>query len=356
MSDEDKDVRRSRRLSLDINQVLSDLELPEKDGKKIRACLEHELTILTSAHAATKQQVTTLQAEKTQIQAAMDVTNQSVKQLEDEKTALKTELDEKCDKIIDLEKENDDLLSQVQNEIDTKDKLLDNIKTLEKENAELIDQCSGNTSLTDGPNNKPKVVVFADQILTGLAEVDLPATAIWNIDESIGNIADLEKTLNDDTSRMKIKEFDKVILILGPQEILAKQQADTLSRKYREIINDLTTLTSVSVIEPPCVRPTGYYSGMRVFISDVRKKLPDDVEIVSMKLDASIGMKHFLNLFTPKKIAVRSLIQGYAWYELYLVFEDSKSYSVLDFLQARSLFVCLPKALCTGCSKNLCAI
>ena len=87
-----------------------------------------------------------------------------------------------------------------------------------------------------------------------------------------------------------------------------------------------------------------------------KKKLPDDVEIVSMKLDASIGMKHFLNLFTPKKIAVRSLIQGYAWYELYLVFEDSKSYSILDFLQARSLFVCLPKALCTGCSKNLCAI
>ena len=56
-----------------------------------------------------------------------------------------------------------------------------------------------------------------------------------------------------------------------------------------------------------------------------KKKLPDNVEIVSMKLDESIGIKHFQHLFTPKKIAVRSLIQGYAWYGLYSFCTDSRT-------------------------------
>lgn len=43
------------------------------------------------------------------------------------------------------------------------------------------------------------------------------------------------------------------------------------------------------------------------------KKLPK-IELVPLKNDQSNGLRHFLNLFRPMKIAVRSLIQGYTWY------------------------------------------
>ena len=43
------------------------------------------------------------------------------------------------------------------------------------------------------------------------------------------------------------------------------------------------------------------------------KKLPE-IELVPLKYDSSNGLRHYLNIFRPMKIAVRSLIQGYTWY------------------------------------------
>eukprot|EP00112_Aurelia_sp_Birch-Aquarium-sp1_P026753 Seg97.16 transcript_id=Seg97.16/GoldUCD/mRNA.D3Y31 product="Solute carrier family 22 member 3" protein_id=Seg97.16/GoldUCD/D3Y31 len=49
------------------------------------------------------------------------------------------------------------------------------------------------------------------------------------------------------------------------------------------------------------------------------KKLPK-IELVPLKNDQSNGLRHFLNLFRPMKIAVRSLIQGYTWIAFGLVY------------------------------------
>ena len=46
------------------------------------------------------------------------------------------------------------------------------------------------------------------------------------------------------------------------------------------------------------------------------KELPD-FKLDEVKQDASAGLQHYKHLFKPKKIAVRSLIQGYAWYVKY---------------------------------------
>jgi len=49
------------------------------------------------------------------------------------------------------------------------------------------------------------------------------------------------------------------------------------------------------------------------------KELPD-FKLDEVKQDASAGLQHYKHLFKPKKIAVRSLIQGYAWIVNGLVF------------------------------------
>ena len=43
------------------------------------------------------------------------------------------------------------------------------------------------------------------------------------------------------------------------------------------------------------------------------KEFPD-FKLEEVKQDASTGLQHYKHVFKPKKIAVRSLIQGYAWY------------------------------------------
>lgn len=42
------------------------------------------------------------------------------------------------------------------------------------------------------------------------------------------------------------------------------------------------------------------------------KELPD-IQISELKHESSAGLGHYLNLFRPKQIAFRSLIQGYSW-------------------------------------------
>eukprot|EP00112_Aurelia_sp_Birch-Aquarium-sp1_P010677 Seg2274.3 transcript_id=Seg2274.3/GoldUCD/mRNA.D3Y31 product="Organic cation/carnitine transporter 4" protein_id=Seg2274.3/GoldUCD/D3Y31 len=44
-----------------------------------------------------------------------------------------------------------------------------------------------------------------------------------------------------------------------------------------------------------------------------KKKLPE-FELVVLKQESSVGIKHIFDIFRPKKIAIRSLIQGYMWY------------------------------------------
>ena len=46
------------------------------------------------------------------------------------------------------------------------------------------------------------------------------------------------------------------------------------------------------------------------------KEFPD-FKLKEVTQDASVGLQHYKNLFKPKKIAIRSLIQGYAWYVNY---------------------------------------
>ena len=48
-------------------------------------------------------------------------------------------------------------------------------------------------------------------------------------------------------------------------------------------------------------------------IARVNKKEYPDVAVIEVTQDADEGLKHFFHLFTPKKIALRSIIQGYAW-------------------------------------------
>ena len=42
------------------------------------------------------------------------------------------------------------------------------------------------------------------------------------------------------------------------------------------------------------------------------KELPD-ITLKPVPMDCSPGLTHYLHLFKPKKIAIRSLIQGFAW-------------------------------------------
>ena len=42
------------------------------------------------------------------------------------------------------------------------------------------------------------------------------------------------------------------------------------------------------------------------------KEIPD-IQLGELKQESSAGLGHYLNLFRPRKIAFRSLIQGYSW-------------------------------------------
>ena len=42
------------------------------------------------------------------------------------------------------------------------------------------------------------------------------------------------------------------------------------------------------------------------------KELPD-IKLEEVKQDSSAGLHHYKDIFRPRKIAIRSLIQGYAW-------------------------------------------
>eukprot|EP00112_Aurelia_sp_Birch-Aquarium-sp1_P026069 Seg900.11 transcript_id=Seg900.11/GoldUCD/mRNA.D3Y31 product="Solute carrier family 22 member 13" protein_id=Seg900.11/GoldUCD/D3Y31 len=55
-------------------------------------------------------------------------------------------------------------------------------------------------------------------------------------------------------------------------------------------------------------------------IARVNKKEYPEVEVIEVTQDADEGLKHFFHLFTPKKIALRSIIQGYAWIVCGLVY------------------------------------
>ena len=48
-------------------------------------------------------------------------------------------------------------------------------------------------------------------------------------------------------------------------------------------------------------------------IAKFNKKDVPDFDLVAVEQDTSKGKSHFVDLFRPKKIAIRSLIQGYAW-------------------------------------------
>ena len=48
-------------------------------------------------------------------------------------------------------------------------------------------------------------------------------------------------------------------------------------------------------------------------ISRVNKRDMPDYELNDVKDETQQGLTHFLNIFRPKKIAIRSLIQGYLW-------------------------------------------
>ena len=48
-------------------------------------------------------------------------------------------------------------------------------------------------------------------------------------------------------------------------------------------------------------------------IGKFNEKDVPDFDLVTVQQDTSKGKSHFVNLFRPKKIAITSLIQGYAW-------------------------------------------
>ena len=49
-------------------------------------------------------------------------------------------------------------------------------------------------------------------------------------------------------------------------------------------------------------------------MAKVNKKQLPEFELAELKQEKSIGLKHFFEIFRPRKIAIRSLIQGYMWY------------------------------------------
>jgi len=55
-------------------------------------------------------------------------------------------------------------------------------------------------------------------------------------------------------------------------------------------------------------------------IARVNGKEFPDIKLEEVKQDASAGLHHYKHVFKPKKIAIRSLIQGYAWVVSGLVF------------------------------------
>ncbi len=243
MTDMDRGRRHSRRNSLEIQDILENLELPDQAKDKIKASLDYEMGKVVAAHNDT-------------LVAYNDIK----------------------EKVSTIETENDDLLQGIQDEKDKNEKLHDEILKLENENTELIEKCGNDTTLQD-EDDKPKIVLFVDKMLEKICDENLSTAAEWLIDDTVTSINDFEKVMGDDDVREKIKTFDRVVLVLGPHEIIEKQTG--VSRRYRNLITDLMTLTAVTVIEPPCVRPAGNFSGMRVFVNDVRKKLSEDAQFVA---------------------------------------------------------------------------
>ena len=64
------------------------------------------------------------------------------------------------------------------------------------------------------------------------------------------------------------------------------------------------------------------------------KKKLDELEIKEFQQEKSHGLSYLLDLFRPRKLAVQSLIHGYAWYV------NERSVSTLNW-QLRSPFPCL---------------
>lgn len=48
-------------------------------------------------------------------------------------------------------------------------------------------------------------------------------------------------------------------------------------------------------------------------IARINKRQLPEIGIASINKETRPGFKHFIRLFTPRKIAIRSLIQGYGW-------------------------------------------
>ena len=60
-------------------------------------------------------------------------------------------------------------------------------------------------------------------------------------------------------------------------------------------------------------RKTGELMKILKTIARVNGKEFPDIKLEEVKQDSSFGFHHYKDLFRPKKIAIRSLIQGYTW-------------------------------------------
>ncbi len=183
--------------------------------------------------------------------------------------------------------ERSQLLTRIQDTTNECTEKEDEISKLEAVREELLKRCANVVPSAEPEKPKAKILCITDSNLN-VNDISFGESALWNITDEVGSIADLTNALKDKENRDKFKQVDKVVLWLGVNEVQEGKFNDCRGSErvfnaYVAAIRELLKLTQVAIMEIPLFTPKGNLSAAPVFnqyVRNINNRL-EDVQIIA---------------------------------------------------------------------------